>query len=131
MWRASGLNACTKCIIREAEAHFHTLRGLTGEGGLPIIRALFVGGSVAQSVEQRTFNPLVASSSLARPTSTGSQVRVCIIRGNFGLLAQLVEQRTLNPSVDSSNLSQPTRHMQRTSRGTGSDVGPLLRGYAP
>gem|GEM_PF-2160391 len=28
-------------------------------------------GSVAQSVEQRTFNPLVASSSLARPTIDG------------------------------------------------------------
>ena len=27
-----------------------------------------LGGSVAQSVEQRTFNPLVASSNLARPT---------------------------------------------------------------
>ena len=26
-------------------------------------------GTVAQSVEQRTFNPLVASSNLARPTS--------------------------------------------------------------
>ena len=53
------------------------------------------GGSVAQSVEQRTFNPLVASSNLARPTSkkvgynTGSRKN--------GLLAQLVEQRTLNP----------------------------------
>ena len=35
----------------------------------------FFTGSVAQSVEQRTFNPLVASSNLARPTSNteGSQ----------------------------------------------------------
>ena len=45
---------------------------------------LFNSGAVAQPVEQRTFNPLVASSNLARPTNTG-------------LLAQLVEQRTLNP----------------------------------
>ena len=45
------------------------------------------GGSVAQSVEQRTFNPLVASSNLARPTNARDS----------GALAQLVEQRTLNP----------------------------------
>ena len=63
------------------------------------------GGSLAQSVEQRTFNPLVACSSHARPTSPIN--RECI---SFGLLAQLVEQRTLNPLVDSSNLSGPTKN---------------------
>ena len=44
-------------------------------------------GSVAQSVEQRTFNPLVPSSNLGRPTKNPYP----------GALAQLVEQRTLNP----------------------------------
>ena len=46
------------------------------------------GGSVAQSVEQRTFNPLVPSSNLGRPTRNTME---------DGALAQLVEQRTLNP----------------------------------
>ena len=46
-------------------------------------------GSVAQSVEQRTFNPLVPSSNLGRPTTA-------LFMGR-GALAQLVEQRTLNP----------------------------------
>ena len=49
-------------------------------------------GSLAQSVEQRTFNPLVACSSHARPTSPINREGI-----SFGLLAQLVEQRTLNP----------------------------------
>ena len=43
---------------------------------------------VAQPVEHRTFNPLVPSSNLGRPTS---------LKGKLGALAQLVEQRTLNP----------------------------------
>ena len=34
-------------------------------------------GSVAQSVEQRTFNPLVASSNLARPTSYAKGSQQC------------------------------------------------------
>ena len=42
-------------------------------------------GTLAQLVEQRTFNPFVVGSTPARPTIS------------FGFLAQLVEQRTLNP----------------------------------
>ena len=61
------------------------------------------GGSLAQLVEQRTFNPLVESSNLSRPT---------ISKLFFaGLLAQLVEQRTLNPLVAGSTPSQPTTWM--------------------
>ncbi len=42
-------------------------------------------GTIAQLVEQRTFNPFVVGSTPAGPTKF------------FGNLAQLVEQRTLNP----------------------------------
>ncbi len=55
-------------------------------------------GLLAQSVEQRTFNPLVVGSSPAQPTSFSVS----------GLLAQLVEQRTLNPLVECSSHSGPT-----------------------
>ena len=63
-------------------------------------------GLLAQSVEQRTFNPLVAGSNPAQPTTSA--------RGRAqGLLAQLVEQRTLNPLVASSNLAGPTKTPSR------------------
>ena len=62
-----------------------------------------VSGSLAQSVEQRTFNPLVVSSNLARPTNGSANIEK-------GSVAQLVEQRTLNPSVQSSSLCAPTKH---------------------
>ena len=57
-------------------------------------------GSLAQLVEQRTFNPLVVGSNPARPTKS--------VRNEFGNVAQLVEQRTLNPSVQGSNPCVPT-----------------------
>ena len=60
-------------------------------------------GSLAQSVEQRTFNPLVVSSNLARPTNGSAIIE-------NGSVAQLVEQRTLNPSVQSSSLCAPTKY---------------------
>jgi hypothetical protein len=74
-------------------------------------------GTLAQLVEQRTFNPLVAGSNPARPTKSIMKVRYLFDSGLFhfwqrlagcagrnlwqnlvcGFLAQLVEQRTLNP----------------------------------
>ena len=72
--------------------------GHVTSGLVPLVKA---NGSLAQSVEQRTFNPLVESSSLSRPTT----IRKC---WRFGSVAQLVEQRTLNPSVQSSSLCAPT-----------------------
>ena len=71
-------------------------------------------GSLAQSVEQRTFNPLVAGSNPARPT-IGTEVRWHRVR-TPGLLAQLVEQRTLNPLVAGSNPAGPTNHHAGGSR---------------
>ena len=71
--------------------------GHVTSGLVPLVKA---NGSLAQSVEQRTFNPLVESSSLSRPTTKN------LFR--FGSVAQLVEQRTLNPSVQSSSLCAPT-----------------------
>ena len=78
-----GWSRCPRVPRMGASFRGHSL---TAFPSIPIIRAPKVG-SVAQSVEQRTFNPLVPSSNLGRPTS---------IAGN-GALAQLVEQRTLNP----------------------------------
>ena len=74
------------------------------------------GGSLAQSVEQRTFNPLVESSNLSQPT-TGCLAQlgehlpykervigsIPIATTTFGSLAQLVEQLTLNQLVPGSN----------------------------
>ena len=73
-------------------------------------------GSLAQSVEQRTFNPLVESSNLSQPT-TGCLAQlgehlpykervigsIPIATTTFGSLAQLVEQLTLNQLVPGSN----------------------------
>ena len=73
-------------------------------------------GSVAQSVEQRTFNPLVGSSNLPRPTRNAAHVvespTLC------GALAQLVEQRTLNPFVVGSIPSRPTSIQAASSDGS-------------
>lgn len=57
----------------------------------PISPALCAGGS---TVEQRAFNPLVASSNLARRTSRRGK--------KHGLVAQLAEQGILNPQVQGS-----------------------------
>ncbi len=59
----------------------------------------FLAGSLAQLVEQRTLNPLVAGSIPSRPTMQEK---------TSGSLAQLVEQRTLNPLVAGSIPSRPT-----------------------
>ena len=58
-------------------------------------------GSLAQLVEQLTFNQLVAGSNPARPT-TSSLVLI------DGSLAQLVEQLTFNQLVAGSNPARPT-----------------------
>ena len=58
-------------------------------------------GSLAQSVEQRTFNPLVEGSNPSRPTN----LKIYPFKGS---LAQSVEQRTFNPLVEGSNPSRPT-----------------------
>jgi hypothetical protein len=47
-------------------------------------------GSVAQSVEQRTFNPLVASSSLARPTKMCKASKVNYFWGLFSFTASCI-----------------------------------------
>ncbi len=70
--------------------------------GLPRHALHVLGGLLAQSVEQRTFNPLVTGSSPVQPTKCRVSIEV------LGLLAQLVEQRTLNPLVEGSNPSGPT-----------------------
>ena len=57
-------------------------------------------GSLAQLVEQRTFNPLVPRSNRGRPTT--------YLISLDGSLAQLVEQRTFNPLVPRSNRGRPT-----------------------
>jgi hypothetical protein len=96
-------------------------------------------GSLAQLVEQRTFNPLVAGSNPARPTKEFQQVLYnktpsislafffgkdssrknlgkSVLGGYntelFGSLAQLVEQRTFNPLVAGSNPARPTKNYQ-------------------
>src|SRR5476649_238210 len=73
----------------------------------PIISLL--RGSLAQLVEQRTFNPLVAGSNPARPT-----IRRKPRFHTFGSLAQLVEQRTFNPLVAGSNPARPTKIHQES-----------------
>ena len=57
-------------------------------------------GSLAQLVEQLTFNQLVAGSNPARPTSFQTTFD--------GSLAQLVEQLTFNQLVAGSNPARPT-----------------------
>ena len=61
-------------------------------------------GSLAQLVEQLTFNQLVAGSNPARPTIKSKVV------SHFpsGSLAQLVEQLTFNQLVAGSNPARPT-----------------------
>ena len=66
-----------------------------------------VWGLLAQSVEQRTFNPLVAGSNPAQPTTFA-------VISLLGLLAQSVEQRTFNPLVAGSNPAQPTTSFSTT-----------------
>jgi hypothetical protein len=96
-------------------------------------------GSLAQLVEQRTFNPLVAGSNPARPTKEfskcfkrnanlpvgvfvygedsswkkilGGSAPVGYNADLFGSLAQLVEQRTFNPLVAGSNPARPTKEL--------------------
>ena len=63
----------------------------------------FLAGSLAQLVEQRTLNPLVAGSIPSRPTMFTDNPFFLA-----GSLAQLVEQRTLNPLVAGSIPSRPT-----------------------
>ncbi len=58
-------------------------------------------GSLAQLVEQWTFNPLVPRSSRGRPTT--------YFDTRYGSLAQLVEQWTFNPLVPRSSRGRPTR----------------------
>ena len=74
--------------------------------GLPRHALHVLGGLLAQSVEQRTFNPLVTGSSPVQPTKCRVSIEV------LGLLAQLVEQRTLNPLVEGSNPSGPTNILE-------------------
>ncbi len=62
-WRPDGISA----HISSPNSVF-SASALTLATEVYIIRAP-LSGSVAQSVEQRTFNPLVASSNLARPTT--------------------------------------------------------------
>ena len=57
-------------------------------------------GTLAQLVEQRTFNPFVVGSTPAHPTSLRRperKFRPFLFGNTSGFLAQLVEQRTLNP----------------------------------
>ncbi len=61
-------------------------------------------GPLAQLVEQKTFNLLVISSNLIRPTIP----KRCSLEVPEGPLAQLVEQKTFNLLVISSNLIRPT-----------------------
>ncbi len=63
-------------------------------------------GSLAQLVEQLTFNQLVAGSNPARPT-TFSNITHCKYPKD-GSLAQLVEQLTFNQLVAGSNPARPT-----------------------
>ena len=63
-------------------------------------------GSLAQLVEQLTFNQLVAGSNPARPTTSKKKSRK-------GSLAQLVEQLTFNQLVAGSNPARPTNVKRR------------------
>ena len=72
--------------------------GHVTSGLVPLVKA---NGSLAQSVEQRTFNPLVESSSLFRSTIKRKSTR-------NGSVAQLVEQIPINHTVQSSSLCAPT-----------------------
>ena len=62
-------------------------------------------GTLAQLVEQGTFNPKVVDSS-----STGSTRNK-----HSALLARgvMAAQGTVNPSVESSNLSEPAEHYEK------------------
>ena len=62
-------------------------------------------GSLAQLVEQLTFNQLVAGSNPARPTNHHLPFFCC------GSLAQLVEQLTFNQLVAGSNPARPTTQL--------------------
>ncbi len=62
-------------------------------------------GSLAQSVEQLTFNQLVAGSNPARPTTPKDIQSSSPIDGS---LAQSVEQLTFNQLVAGSNPARPT-----------------------
>ncbi len=83
-------------------------------------------GSLAQLVEQRTFNPLVAGSNPARPTTNIKDLGHItkslnfLAVSSFGSLAQLVEQRTFNPLVAGSNPARPTKTYSKK---------PILRGW--
>ena len=73
-------------------------------------------GSLAQLVEQLTFNQLVAGSNPARPTIFSANRFSFLLLRNFsiasqpkdGSLAQLVEQLTFNQLVAGSNPARPT-----------------------
>ena len=67
-------------------------------------------GSLAQLVEQLTFNQLVAGSNPARPTNFSYTSKRCEYVVNLidGSLAQLVEQLTFNQLVAGSNPARPT-----------------------
>ena len=87
---------------------------MTATQPISIIRGSCFSGSVAQSVEQRTFNPLVGSSNLPRPTKKSYFLVRCRMWSLSGALAQLVEQRTLNPFVEGSIPSRPTTYTTMT-----------------
>jgi hypothetical protein len=89
---------------------------------MPPLQQAYNNGSLAQLVEQLTFNQLVAGSNPARPT-TCYRCSAClkslkIIKHLFhafhvrkfyyGSLAQLVEQLTFNQLVAGSNPARPT-----------------------
>src|SRR5690554_1610579 len=67
---------------------------------IPLPRPI-LSGSLAQLVEQLTFNQLVAGSNPARPTTFKNS-------SQDGSLAQLVEQLTFNQLVAGSNPARPT-----------------------
>ena len=79
---------------------------LQREGDQPLQQTL--DGSLAQLVEQLTFNQLVAGSNPARPTI---QVHRTMLDGS---LAQLVEQLTFNQLVAGSNPARPTIYAEYT-----------------
>jgi hypothetical protein len=100
---------------------------------MPPLQQAYNNGSLAQLVEQLTFNQLVAGSNPARPT-TCYRCSAClkslkIIKHLFhafhvrkfyyGSLAQLVEQLTFNQLVAGSNPARPTiiKHKHSNSMG--------------
>ena len=99
---------------RGARARMRWLAARRGRGDGPPRYNHGLAGLLAQLVEQRTFNPLVAGSSPAQPTTQPSEAAT-----DFGLLAQLVEQRTLNPLVECSSHSGPTNKIN----GLGGRLG--------